>query len=255
MYEFDDSADFDAAPSSAGPWLHFYAKTSQDGIPPGSWALRDGGTTTVLDLSGGFVIDWRAVRTGWVQATGVPGVAPVKQWNPTRAKFLPRPPGDKWQKGFIAPLAYAQDAAALWEQWGAGVWMGFAEMFATLMAIAPQQLPNLPVIVPGAPIPQKFAQGPSLKPILTVSRFVPAPACLTEFIGQLPPPPLQPSIPAPAVQPPQAKPATDGWGTTPFPVSTRTPPAVKPPVWGTTPVQASDSEVLESEPLDDTIPF
>jgi hypothetical protein len=176
----DYDVAFDAAQTSTGPWLHFYAKASQDGIPAGSWALRDSNNTTVLDLSKGFVLDWPAVRTGWVQALGISGVAPVKQWNASRARFEPRPPGDKWAKGFLAPLAYASDAAAIWEQWGAGVWIGFSEMFMELMTSAPAHLPSLPLLIPVSARPMKFAQGPTLVPKLQLSRYVPRPACLPE---------------------------------------------------------------------------
>jgi hypothetical protein len=180
---FDYGTDFDPAPTSSGPWLHFYAKVSQDGIPPGNWALRDGGSTTVIDLSKGFVLDWPAVQTGWVQAQGIPGVPPVKQWNASRARFEPRPPGDKWAKGFLAPLAYAPDAVATWEQWGAGVWIGFSEMFMELMTSAPAQLPNLPLLIPVSARPMKFAQGPTLVPKLQLSRYVPRPTCLPDTNG------------------------------------------------------------------------
>jgi hypothetical protein len=137
MYEFDTSTDFDPAPSGTGPWLHFYIKPSADNsIPAGAWSLTDAGTRHILDLSDGFILDWRATLTGWVQGTGVPGVAPVKLWNPSRAKFMPRPPGGNWHRGFLVPIAYENDAAAVWEQWGAGIFMGFSEMFVTLMQSA-----------------------------------------------------------------------------------------------------------------------
>jgi hypothetical protein len=252
-FHFDNSADFDPAPSSAGPWLHFYAKVSQDGIPAGSWALRDGSTTTVLDLSQGFVLNWPAARTGWVQALGVPGVAPVKQWNPSRAKFEPRPPGDKWAKGFMVTVAYAPDAQATWEQWGAGIWIGFSEMFADLMTTAPSKLPNLPLLVPQPPIALKFAQGPSLKPMFTVARFVPPPACLASTDA-----PETPAIAASPSAPPVQLTRPAGWDAAPTPAPAQRATvahttAVQPPVWGAS--AANTSDVVDIDSLDDAIPF
>jgi hypothetical protein len=257
MYEFDTSTDFDPAPSGTGPWLHFYIKASADNsIPAGAWSLTDAGTRHTLDLSDGFILDWRATLTGWVQATGVPGVAPVKVWNPSRAKFMPRPPGNNWQKGFLAPIAYANDAAAVWEQWGAGIWMGFSEMFVTLMQSAPGQLPRLPLIVPGTPIPRKFAKGMSLKPTFSVSRYMPAPVCLTELgalalqsavaaqgIAPLAPSPAHQLVQQPAAQSP------DRWGVPPS--LEASPPSIKPAGWGPPGAPTPD----ESDPLDDEMPF
>jgi hypothetical protein len=197
MNMFDYSTDFDPAPTTSGPWLRFYAKPSPDGaIPAGAWALRDAGNTTLLDLSKGFVLDWPAARTFWAQGQGIPGVAPVRQWNASRARFEPRPPGDNWHKGFLAPVAYAPDAAATWDQWGAGVWIGFSEMFIELMERASTELPNLPLLIPVSTKPIKFAHGPSLIPKFKVSRYVRRPACLPESAA---------SPPQIAAQPPQQR--------------------------------------------------
>jgi hypothetical protein len=186
---FDYNSDFDPAPTTSGPWLRFYAKASQQGdIPAGAWALKDAGSTTVLNLSKGFVLDWPAVKTGWVQGEGIPGVAPVKRWNPSRARFEPKPAGDKWHRGFLAPVAYEPDAMAIWEQWGAGVWISFSEMFVGLLRSAPAQLPKLPYLIPVGDRLIKFAHGPSLVPKLMVSCYVPRPACLPE--GDTSPPPI-----------------------------------------------------------------
>jgi hypothetical protein len=199
-----------------------------------------------------------------VQATGVPGVSPVKRWNPSRAHFEPRPPGEKWQKGFSVVLAYGPDAAVIWEQWGAGAWMGFTELFRKVLKVAPAQLPNLPLIMPGAPVTQKFAQGPSLKPIFSIQRFEPPPECLLqlaavnmEMLGH-----SQPAI-ARQVPPAAARPAVQsaGWGApaeqaTPV-VAPRQP--IKPIGWGPaanpTPPDQSGQSGSESDPLDDTPPF
>jgi hypothetical protein len=175
---FDYTTEFDAAPAADGPWLHFYAKPSADGIPAGSWVLRDGANRSVIDLSRGIVIEWRAVRTGWIQSLGLPGVAPVKRWNPSRARFEPRPPGDGWSRGFHVPLAYAHDAAITWEQWGVGAWIGFAGLFQELLTTASAQLPALPLVIPIGAKSLKFAQGPSLYPLFKLSRYVQRPACL-----------------------------------------------------------------------------
>jgi hypothetical protein len=213
MNMFDYGTDFDPAPTTSGPWLRFYAKPSPDGaVPAGAWALKDAGSATLLDLSKGFVLNWPAVQTGWVQGQGIPGVAPVKQWNPSRARFEPKPAGDNWHRGFLAPVAYAPDAVATWEQWGAGVWIGFSEMFMEVLRSAPAQLPNLPLLIPVGTRPIKFAHGPSLVPKFKLSRYVPRPACLPE--SDVPAPhiaaqPLQPRTQVtysyPATQAPAAQ--------------------------------------------------
>jgi hypothetical protein len=175
----DYTSNFDPAPTSSGPFLHFYSKASED-IPAGAWGLRDGGTTTAIDLSKGFVLDWPTARTGWVQALGIKGVAPLRQWNVSRARFEPRPPGDKWRKGFSVAVAYATDAFATWEQSGAGIWKLFSFFFTELMETAPARLPLLPLIIPIGATLIKFAQGSSVVPKFQVSKYLPRPRCLPE---------------------------------------------------------------------------
>jgi hypothetical protein len=227
----------------------------------------------------GLVFDWPAAQTGWVQALGLTGVAPVKKWNASRARFEPRPPGDKWQKGFLVRVAYAPDAAAAWEQWGAGAWMGFAEMFVELMTSAFAQLPNLPLLIPISPKPIKFAQGPSLVPKFKVSRYVPRPSCLPE--GDASPPqiamqpqqraqvsysnpttqlhPLQSATPEPAAQPSTpARPAPiqpAGWDEPgPPPVQESTPPSTANKDGTVVPILSQEPSNTQSDALIDPHP-
>jgi hypothetical protein len=90
------------------------------------------------------------------------------------------PSGENWARGFSIPVAYAKDATATWEQWGAGIWTGFAAMFSELMKDAAAQLPKLPVIIPAGHHVRKFAGGSTLVFRYTLKGFMPRPACLPE---------------------------------------------------------------------------
>jgi hypothetical protein len=184
MYD-DDTTDFDSSPNEdGGPWVRYYAKASDGGaILAGGWGIRMDGGMQPIDLSRGFVIAWKSTRTGWFQSRG-PAVPPVKQWNPSRARFEPKPPGDGWAKGLSVPIAYAKDAMAIWEQAGVGAWATFSALFVVLMRVAPQQFPKLPLIKPLAPTALRLARGNSLSMSFDVVKFVACPPCLSGDFGQ-----------------------------------------------------------------------
>jgi hypothetical protein len=184
MYD-DDTTDFDSSPNEGGgPWVKYYAKPSDDGaILSGEWGIRIDGSVQPIDLSRGFVVAWKAAKTGWFQSSG-PGAPPVKQWNPSRARFAPKPPGDGWAKGFSVPIAYAKDAMAIWEQAGVGAWNTFAALFVELMRVAPQEFPKLPFIKQLPPTALRFARGSSLSMSFDVVKFVACPPCLSGDTGQ-----------------------------------------------------------------------
>jgi hypothetical protein len=183
---YDDTIDFDPSPNEGGgPWVKYYAKSSDDGtILAGGFGIRMDGGVQPINLSRGFVIAWKAAKTGWIQSVGAPGVPPVRQWNQSRARFEPKPSGEGWAKGFSVPIAYAKDAMAIWEQAGVGAWNTFADLFVELMRLAPQQFPKLPLITPLAPTTLRFARGNSLLLPFKVVRFVTRPPCLSDDTGQ-----------------------------------------------------------------------
>jgi hypothetical protein len=94
------SMDFDAGHRDSGPWLTWHAASTRDGVhAQGTWSVHDRSGRIAVDLSSrGFVFDWPAARTGWMQPGGAPGVAPQKRWNATRAKFE-RQPDEEWTRG------------------------------------------------------------------------------------------------------------------------------------------------------------
>jgi hypothetical protein len=126
-------------------------------------------------------------------------------------------------------------------------------MFAELMTTAPGKLPSLPLLVPQPPIALKFAQGPSLKPMFTVARFVPPPACLANTVA--PVTPAIAAVPSPPPSPPVQVTRPIGWDavakTTPDPSQRLA--AAKPPAWGTPAAAAEEAVGVDS--LDDAIPF
>jgi hypothetical protein len=75
------------------------------------------------------VFDLPAAQTGWMQTSGIPGVAPQKKWNASRAKFE-RQPGDDWKRALRVPVAYTPEARAIWDQASAAAWMCFCDLIA-----------------------------------------------------------------------------------------------------------------------------
>jgi hypothetical protein len=80
--------------------------TRDGALAAGTWSVKDSASRITVNLSSGFVLDWPAGKTGWIQAGGVPGVAPRKQWNASRAKFE-RQPADDWKRAARAYRLFA----------------------------------------------------------------------------------------------------------------------------------------------------
>jgi hypothetical protein len=180
----DYSTGFDTGAQDTGPWLIWHASATRDGAhKPGTWSVKDAsGTRTAVNLTPGFVLDWPASKTGWMQASGVPGVAPKKQWNASRSKFE-RQPGDDFKKAIHAPVAYLVDgtpAFAIWEQNSVAAFMGFADLMTQLFANAAAELPKLPVLAFTTHRQVKLSNGVTLVPVFQLKRFVARPVCLPD---------------------------------------------------------------------------
>ncbi len=135
-----------------------------------------------VDLSGGFVVDWPAGKTGWIQTGGVPGVAPRKQWNASRSQFE-RQPGDDWKRAMRVPIAYLLNGAptlVVWEQNSVGAWTGFCDLMALLRTAAPGELPKLLLVSFAGHRSVKLGNGVTLVPMFKVLRYVPRPPCLPD---------------------------------------------------------------------------
>jgi hypothetical protein len=179
----DYSMDFDAGAQDNGPWLTWHAAPTRDGAhTAGTWSVKDNTGRATVNLTTGFVLDWPASKTGWIQAGGVSGVAPRKQWNASRSRFE-RPPGDDWKRAMRAPIAYLLNGAptfAVWEQNSVAAWMGFCDIMALLRLAAPGELPKLPVLSFSGHRQVKVGNGVTLVPTFKLERFVPRPPCLPD---------------------------------------------------------------------------
>jgi hypothetical protein len=176
----DYSMGLDAGQQDTGPWLTWHAVPTRDGAhAAGTWSVRDSAGRTTVNLTPGFVFDWPAAQTGWMQTTGVPGVAPQKRWNASRAKFE-RQPSDDWKRALRVPVAYTPDARAMWEQASASAWMGFVDLMQLLKDSAPGELPKLPLIAATGHRQVKLGNGVTLVPIFKLPRFVQRPLCLPD---------------------------------------------------------------------------
>jgi hypothetical protein len=176
------SLELDPGGSDSGPWLTWHAAPTRDGgIQPGQWSVRDSAGRTAINLTApGIVVDWPGAQIGWMRTSGVPGVAPEKQWAPDRGK-LGRRPGEDWKKAIRVQVAYAPDAAATWEQAGVGAWSTFASLMALLRANAADGLlPQLPLLSFVGHDAVRIGQGTTLVGRFRLLRFAPRPACLAE---------------------------------------------------------------------------
>jgi hypothetical protein len=181
--DMDYSMDFDAGAQDLGPWLTWHAALTRDGAhAAGTWSVKDSAGRASVNLMAGFVFDWPGTKTGWVQAGGVPGVAPRKQWNASRGRFE-RQPGDDWKRAMRAPVAYLLNGTptlAIWEQNSAAAWIGFCDLMVLLRAGAPGELPKLPLVSFTGHRSVKLGNGITLVPMFKVLRYVPRPVCLPD---------------------------------------------------------------------------
>jgi hypothetical protein len=183
---YSTSLDLDAGIGDSGPWLSWHAApTRNGGIQPGQWSVRDGAGRTAINLtSPGLVVDWPNSRIGWMHTSGMPGVAPEKQWSEDRSK-LGRRPGEDWKKAIRVQVAYGPDMRAVWEQAGTGSWATFAAIMALLREHqADAQLPKLPLLTFTGHDAVRLGVGTTLVGRFKLLRFVPRPACLEEEDGE-----------------------------------------------------------------------
>jgi hypothetical protein len=183
----------------------------------------------------------------------------------------PKPPGDNWQKGFSLTIAYGPDCAAVWEQWGGGAWIGFTDLYMALLEAAKSHgIDVMPLVIPGRPVPKKFARGPSLIPVFTIERLLPPPECLLQLAqanmeatkGMIAAP--APVQPAPAAAPARAAVQAAGWGAPAVqlaasaapsaPAAVVAQPVVKPIGWGPAP-EPPAQQPEDPGLIDDAPPF
>lgn len=116
--------DIDTGSSgSAGPFLSWQAKESNDGAIPGrNFVLREQGERTVVTdaFKAGVIFDITTLKTGWCYSTGAAGQAPQWKWNASISRYEPSP-GDGWKKGLSIRIALNKDTAATLEQSSAAI--------------------------------------------------------------------------------------------------------------------------------------
>jgi hypothetical protein len=199
----DTSVNLDTGNRAGGDtcWLHWHVAPTRDGVATaGQFSIKDAAGRTVIDLAAApLIFDWPNAKTGWMCSLGVPGTAPEKRWNATRAKFEPQP-GDDWRRAFTVPVAYMNGTAhATWEQSSSGSWMGFADLMAMIRATAPAQLPMLPAIVHVGAKRVALGAGSTLVPTFALVHYVDRPDCLPADDAADEPAPAR--EPAPATRP------------------------------------------------------
>lgn len=123
--------DIDTGSSgSAGPFLSWQAKESNDGMIPGrNFVLREQGEKTVVTdaFKAGVIFDVASLKTGWCHSTGAAGQAPQWKWNASISRYEPSP-GDGWKKGLSIRIALNKDTAATLEQSSAAVMSMLTEL-------------------------------------------------------------------------------------------------------------------------------
>ena len=98
MFDIDTGT---SGSGSSGPYINWHSKESNDGVIPGrSFSLRDQGERKIFKgFESGVVFDIDNMKLGWQHSTGVQGVSPEWQWNPSLNQYTPQPSAD-WKKGF-----------------------------------------------------------------------------------------------------------------------------------------------------------
>jgi hypothetical protein len=124
-----------------------------------------------------LVFDWPTTQIGWMQTSGITGVAAQKNWNASCAKFE-RQTGDDLKHALRLPVAYTREARSIREQAFAAAWMDFYDLMALLKDTAPSNLPNLPLTSWTDHRQVKGGSGVTLVPTFKTLRFVPRPLCL-----------------------------------------------------------------------------
>lgn len=130
MFDIDTGT---SGSGSLGPYINWHSKESNDGKIPGrSFSLRDQGERKIFKgFESGVVLDIDNMKLGWQHSTGVQGVPPEWQWNPSLTQFAPSP-GKDWTRGFSIPIATQKGNTAVWEQAAAGAFQGFENLVPSL---------------------------------------------------------------------------------------------------------------------------
>ena len=130
MFDIDTGT---SGSGSLGPYINWHSKESNDGVIPGrSFSLRDQGERKIFKgFESGVVFDIDNMKLGWQHSTGVQGVSPEWQWNPSLNQYAPQPSAE-WKKGFSIPIATQKGNTAVWEQAAAGAFQGFENLVPSL---------------------------------------------------------------------------------------------------------------------------
>lgn len=164
-----------------GPWVVWSARGTQDGaIPAKSFYLREQDGKRPLDVfNRGVVLDIENMKTGWQKSEGIAGVAPEWKWNATVEQMMPQP-GDDYKKGFSIPVALSKTETATWEQAGAAVWDALVDLAPHL-----EQAPagKLPVVKLTGSELRQFKRGSTVKPVLTIEKWVDRPDVLKSGVA------------------------------------------------------------------------
>lgn len=170
---------------NSGPFLVWTPRGTQDGdIGPKTFYVRryENQTATkeaINALDKGAVFDFATLKTGWQESDGAAGQAPKWVWG-TSPKQLPPSPGDGWKKGFSIKVAISANDVVFWEQSGIAVWQAMVDLAKSVDLPAPDQCPV--VKLTGTEL-MTFGNGKTVKPVLSVVKYVPRPAALKEAVS------------------------------------------------------------------------
>lgn len=181
MFDIDTGT---SGSGSSGPYINWHSKESNDGVIPGrSFSLRDQGERKIFKgFESGVVFDIDNMKLGWQHSTGVQGVSPEWQWNPSLKQYAPQPSAD-WKKGFSIPIATQKGNTAVWEQAAAGAFQGFENLVPSLRN---REGTKLPVVKIDGYETIQGKRGAYNVPKLVVSEWVDRPEALQTEIATEP---------------------------------------------------------------------
>lgn len=181
MFDIDTGT---SGSGSSGPYINWHSKESNDGVIPGrSFSLRDQGERKVFKgFESGVVFDIDNMKLGWQHSTGVQGVSPEWQWNPSLNQYAPQP-STEWKKGFSIPIATQKGNTAVWEQAAAGAFQGFENLVPSLRN---REGTKLPVVKIDGYETIQGKRGAYNVPKLVVSEWVDRPEALQTEIATEP---------------------------------------------------------------------
>lgn len=184
MFEIDTGS---TGSGGSGPWLNWHSQESKCGTYKRcSWSIRDSeGKKPFSAFENGLIWDIDALKTGWGISTGVTGVAPEYQWNPSISQFMPQPApiaNNKWMRALQISMVSPRGNTVTWEQASAGAWSGFEGVIPALRQREGSKLPLIK-FTGFKTIPAKNAYN---APVFEVVEWVDRPEALQETIATAP---------------------------------------------------------------------